>query len=155
MHITTILKVYFFWQKGLEPYSTIFVSRPTFNYCLTAIEALTIIGSEFGASFFTSPGRPDIFGTHSSSYPKDTWGFIPGDKASWAWSWRLTSSKCRGQQHEDLYIRSSDHSGRPRSLRHELSSLARTLGSWIRIPLKAWMSIFCAFIPCFCCSVYR
>jgi hypothetical protein len=28
-----------------------------------------------------------------------------------------------------------------RGLRHELSSLARTLGSWVRIPLKAWMSV--------------
>jgi hypothetical protein len=26
-------------------------------------------------------------------------------------------------------------------LRHELSSLARALGSWVRIPLKAWMSV--------------
>jgi hypothetical protein len=28
----------------------------------------------------------------------------------------------------------------PRCLRHEMSSPARTLGSWIRISLKAWMS---------------
>jgi hypothetical protein len=27
------------------------------------------------------------------------------------------------------------------SQRHELSSLARTLGSWVRISLKAWMSV--------------
>jgi hypothetical protein len=26
-------------------------------------------------------------------------------------------------------------------LRHELSSAARTLGSWVRIPLEAWMSV--------------
>jgi hypothetical protein len=32
-------------------------------------------------------------------------------------------------------------SQRPRGLRHELSSLARMLGSWVRIPLKAWMSV--------------
>jgi hypothetical protein len=32
----------------------------------------------------------------------------------------------------------------PRGLRYELSSLARTLGSWFRIPLKAWMSV-CGF----------
>jgi hypothetical protein len=30
----------------------------------------------------------------------------------------------------------------PCGLRHELSSLARTLGSWVRIPLKAWMRLF-------------
>jgi hypothetical protein len=29
----------------------------------------------------------------------------------------------------------------PRGLRHKLSSPARTLGSWVRIPLKAWMSV--------------
>jgi hypothetical protein len=29
----------------------------------------------------------------------------------------------------------------PLSLRQELSSLARTLGSWVRIPIEAWMSV--------------
>jgi hypothetical protein len=29
----------------------------------------------------------------------------------------------------------------PRGLRHEMSSLVRTLGSWVRIPLKGWMSV--------------
>jgi hypothetical protein len=29
-----------------------------------------------------------------------------------------------------------------RGLNHELSSLSRTLGSWVQIPLKAWMSMF-------------
>jgi hypothetical protein len=29
----------------------------------------------------------------------------------------------------------------PRGLRHELSSNARTLGSWVRIAPKAWMSV--------------
>jgi hypothetical protein len=28
-----------------------------------------------------------------------------------------------------------------RGLRHELSSFAQTLGSWVRIPLEAWMSV--------------
>jgi hypothetical protein len=37
----------------------------------------------------------------------------------------------------------------PRVLRHELSSLARTLGPWVRIPLDAWMSvcIYFMFVP--------
>jgi hypothetical protein len=39
-------------------------------------------------------------------------------------------------------------------LRHELSSLFRTLGSWVRNPLKVWMFV-CAFILCLCCPVYR
>jgi hypothetical protein len=36
----------------------------------------------------------------------------------------------------------------PRGLRYELSSLARTLGSWVRIPLEAWLSVFSAFVLC-------
>jgi hypothetical protein len=33
------------------------------------------------------------------------------------------------------------------SLQHEMSSLARGMGSWVRIPLKAWMSlcVYCVF----------
>jgi hypothetical protein len=41
----------------------------------------------------------------------------------------------------------------PRSLRYELSSLARTLGSGVRIPFKTWMCVW--FILCLCCSVCR
>jgi hypothetical protein len=38
----------------------------------------------------------------------------------------------------------------PRGLRHELSSPAPTLRSWVRIPLEAWMFVcgLCAFILC-------
>jgi hypothetical protein len=35
-----------------------------------------------------------------------------------------------------------------RSVRHEVSSLARTLGTWVRIPLKAWMSVFAFSCGC-------
>jgi hypothetical protein len=35
----------------------------------------------------------------------------------------------------------------PRGLRHELSSSARTLGSWVRIPRMAWMSV-CVYPVC-------
>jgi hypothetical protein len=38
----------------------------------------------------------------------------------------------------------------PCGLGHELYSLARTLGSWVRFPFKAWMFV-CAFILCLCC----
>jgi hypothetical protein len=40
----------------------------------------------------------------------------------------------------------------PRGLGHELSSFARTLGSWVRIPLREWISV-CAFILCLYCPV--
>jgi hypothetical protein len=43
----------------------------------------------------------------------------------------------------------------PRDLRHELSSLARMLGSWVRIPLKAVMFVLCPFILCLCCFMCR
>jgi hypothetical protein len=38
----------------------------------------------------------------------------------------------------------------PRGLKHELSSPAPTLRSWVRIPLEAWMFVcaLCAFILC-------
>jgi hypothetical protein len=36
----------------------------------------------------------------------------------------------------------------PRGLSHRLPSLSQTLGSWIRMPLKRWMSVECAFILC-------
>jgi hypothetical protein len=37
----------------------------------------------------------------------------------------------------------------PRGLRHEMSSPARTLGSWVRIPLKTWMFVcLCSVFVC-------
>jgi hypothetical protein len=35
----------------------------------------------------------------------------------------------------------------PRGIRHELFSPAQTLGSWVRILLKAWMSV-CVYSVC-------
>jgi hypothetical protein len=35
----------------------------------------------------------------------------------------------------------------PRALRHELSSPAPTLKSWVRIPLESWMSV-CVYSVC-------
>jgi hypothetical protein len=40
-----------------------------------------------------------------------------------------------------LKLRHDRRSQWPRGLRHELSSLTRTLGSWVRIPLKSWMFV--------------
>jgi hypothetical protein len=37
-------------------------------------------------------------GAHPASYPTKTRGFFPGSKAAGAWSWPLTSIKCRGQR---------------------------------------------------------
>jgi hypothetical protein len=36
----------------------------------------------------------------------------------------------------------------PRGLRHELSSPARTLGSWVRILQEAWMSVYVYIVLC-------
>jgi hypothetical protein len=51
---------------------------------------------------------------------------LEGDKISLKIQW--PQSLCRSQW--------------PRGLRHELSSLARTRGSWVRIQFKAWMSVW-------------
>jgi hypothetical protein len=40
----------------------------------------------------------------------------------------------------------------PHGLRHELSSPARKLGSWVRIPLEAWISL-CVYSVCAVLSV--
>jgi hypothetical protein len=45
------------------------------------------------------------------------------------------------QQNILCYWSFTSRSRWPRGLRHELFSLARMLGSWVRIPLKAWMSV--------------
>jgi hypothetical protein len=39
----------------------------------------------------------------------------------------------------------------PRGLRHELTSPAQTLGSWVRIPLQAWMSV-CVYVLVLSCA---
>jgi hypothetical protein len=59
---------------------------------------------------------------------------------------------CSGDIHRP--ITSKSRSQWSRGLRRELISLALTLGSWFRIPLKAWMSVS-AFILCLCCPVCR
>jgi hypothetical protein len=42
----------------------------------------------------------------------------------------------------------------PAKLRHELSSPARTLGSWIRMSLEAWMSVcVCSMFVLSCMQV--
>jgi hypothetical protein len=57
--------------------------------------------------------------------------------------WKNTSPLSAG------ILLNADHSGR--GLTHELSSLARKLGSWVRIPLKAWMSVcFYSVFVLFC-----
>jgi hypothetical protein len=57
----------------------------------------------------------------------------------YSWNCLLTTSgpRCRSQ--------------RSRSLRYELSSLARTLGSWVQIPLKAWISVCVYSVFVFSC----
>jgi hypothetical protein len=45
-----------------------------------------------------------------------------------------------------IHIRLKCRSQWPRGLGHEQSSLVRTLGSWVRIPFKALLSVLCTFI---------
>jgi hypothetical protein len=83
-------------------------------------------------------------------------GFDPG-QVMWDFWWTLGQVlseyfglPCQSSFNQLLQSRSDW----PRGLRHEMSSLARTLGSWVRIPLKVWMSVweysvvlFCVFVP--------
>jgi hypothetical protein len=98
--------------------------------------------------------------THPASYPVGTWGSFPMGKAARAWSWHPSSAEVKMVElylHSPVYLHGivvNCRSQWPRGLRHELSSVARTLGSWIRIPFEARMSL-CAFILCLCCSVCR
>jgi hypothetical protein len=55
-----------------------------------------------------------------------------------------------GRQDKDILMLNYSQSQWPRGLRHEMSSPARTLGSWFRVPLEAWLY---AFILCLCCPV--
>jgi hypothetical protein len=64
----------------------------------------------------SSPGRVKDFlffyvvqtgsGVRPTSYPMGTEGTFPGGKVAGAWSWRLISSWCRGQENVHLYIHS-------------------------------------------------
>jgi hypothetical protein len=62
------------------------------------------------------------------------------------------SEKCMKEFY--MYCALICRSQRPLGLRYELFSLAPTLISWVRTPLKAWMFV-CAFILCLCCLVCR
>jgi hypothetical protein len=49
--------------------------------------------------------------------------------------------KVGGLKHFPAMMVPSGRSQWPRGIRHELSTLAQTLGSWVRMPFKASMSV--------------
>jgi hypothetical protein len=59
-----------------------------------------------------------------------------------AWDLSCTFHRRRFEDPNDIWCRSQW----PRGLRHEMSSPAWTLGSWVRIPLEAWMFAFILFV---------
>jgi hypothetical protein len=65
-------------------------------------------------------------------------GVLPSVKRSWNWKW-----KARAQGGFKASEKSEGYRSRwPRGLGHGLSSLARMLGSWVRFPLEAWISVW-------------
>jgi hypothetical protein len=58
-----------------------------------------------------------------------------------------TTNHVWAYKHFGVLAASNSRSQWPRGLRQEPSSPARTLGSWIRIPLEAWMSV-CIYSVC-------
>jgi hypothetical protein len=107
--------------------------------------------------FTTLPvARPHITSnnrTHESSIGKDV------ERSNTFLNEALSRQLLGGTEQNNGKLKSSypmfGRSQWPRGLRHELPSLAPTLGSWVRIPLKAWISVLCAFILCLCCSLCR
>jgi len=47
-----------------------------------------------------------VSGVHSASYTVGTGGSFPGGKTAGAWSWQLTSVRCRGKECVELYLHS-------------------------------------------------
>jgi hypothetical protein len=72
------------------------------------------------------------------SVPKTTAG-------SWFQNWMVLFTK----EYFPISVYVNCRSQWPHGQRHELSSLTQTLWSWVRIPLKAWMTM-CTFILCLC-----
>jgi hypothetical protein len=69
------------------------------------------------------------------------------------WCKNFRQAHLDGPQNRDfLSMQEMGRSQWPCSLKHELSSTAQTLGSWVRIPLEAWMPV-CVYS--LCCSVCR
>jgi hypothetical protein len=85
---------------------------------------------------------------HPASYPVGTGHTFRGVKRP---GHEADSSPPTSAKVKNTSIRRSQW---PRRRRRELCSLARTVGSWVRISLKAWMFVF-AFILYLCWPVCR
>jgi hypothetical protein len=59
-----------------------------------------------GSRIFSSPRHPDRLWVPPSFLSSEYRVLFPRGKAAEAWSWPLTSNKCRGQENVDLYIHS-------------------------------------------------
>jgi hypothetical protein len=96
-------------------------------------------------------------GAHPASYPTGTRSSFPGVKRQGVklvthLHLVLRSWKLELYLHSPIFLHGivlNCRSRWPRGLRHELSSLTRKLGSWVRVQLKAWMSV-CMRLFCVC-----
>jgi hypothetical protein len=92
-----------------------YIWRPGSQFCLS----LQVTASHYSHHFC----HDSFFYNHSASYTKEVRQMFPHIPDFM----QLTGLFCRSQW--------------PHGLRHKLSSFTRMLGSWLRIPLKAWMSV--------------
>jgi hypothetical protein len=139
-------------------YTTTWIRRVHFlSYCWTTkgSEFESLCEQEFSLLYVV---QTDC-GAHPASYPLVPGAVSLGVKRHVREADHSPPNYCWGQENVGLYIHSSIRlHGRSQWLRcpsHELSSLAPKLWSCVRILLKAWISVLCAFIPCLCCSVCR
>jgi hypothetical protein len=101
--------------------------------CITLHSSFILVS--FNLQFGLGPGS--IMSGHHREY---RWNFVhvvDPKKCRFRWlTWQLQNHHCF-QPGRCAFCESQW----PRGLRHELSSPAQTLGSWVRIPLKAWMPV--------------
>jgi hypothetical protein len=114
---------------------------PLLYHPLKRISPMIVVGLSKGGR---TPNESD---KHQDMRQKTQSCFIRDSSASWLRSvcggfhnlFRFNCAPCH--RHGVLTVTCLDECRCAAYLRHELSSLARTLGSWVPIPLKAWMSV--------------
>jgi hypothetical protein len=113
----------------LVPAQTVQLSRPAYTRLWSM---LTLLARRLFNGHISTATEPRFGGNPVQNLASDhlRWGFCDLLLLLSLGIFQVSTLKCRSQW--------------AHWLRHELSSLARMLGSWVRIPLKVWMSV-CAY----------
>jgi hypothetical protein len=85
------IAVRLFFVRYWSPHSSVGIAM---DYCLDDRGSLPSRGKRFFLLWKVQTG----YGAHPAPYPMGSWGFFPGGRAVWAWSWQLTSVYFWGTQ---------------------------------------------------------